>query len=1340
MQRFLVLLLCAAPLAAPLLRADTRDPLAANFQSPPAAARPKSLWFWMNGHVSQDGITRDLEAMQRVGIGGVLIFDGGPYHPPGPVGYLDPQWRSLMAHAVKEGRRLGIEIGMHNAPGWSSSGGPWVTPERSMQQLVWTEITVRGPEPVEVALPQPQTNHGYYRDALVLAFPALPGEDVPYEQALAKITSGSGRVIDRGVLNDGLLDTAVTVSPSETLLFEFLEPTEVQAVTVNSTVPNEELAVTGTSATQGRFPAVAIESSVDGKTFSPVCTVRSPGRHGIQAPGAKSFPAVCARYFRVVPASAGDLSEVVFHRARRIEDWPFKANFAYRVGQQVRMPAAGDRAGAIEPATVVDLTDQMDAHGRLRWTAPAGAWTVLRIGHTTTGRVNVSASTAGTGLETDKLSREATDFHFDHVIARVLAEAGPEAAQAFTGVSVDSYEAGMQNWTRTLPEEFRRRAGYDLRPFLPAMLGRVVGDTAVSERFLFDLRQVMADLMRENYYGRLAERCRERGLTLYVEGYGQGVFDELQLSGLPDVPMTEFWTRTPWAPNRTVKMVASAAHVYGKPIVAAEAFTGEERTSRWQEYPYALKVLGDDMLAAGVNQMVFHRFAHQPHPSAVPGMAMGPWGFFFERTNTWFFQSTGWVQYLARCQQMMQQGHYVADVLYFVGERPPNNSQFLMPALPAGFNYDQVTADVLLNRVSVQDGRLVLPNGASYRLLMLPPGLQAMTPELMRKLRDLVHAGAVVCGPKPEASPTLRGYPASNAEVRQIANELWASDGAARGRVLTCATVGDAIAAMALPSDFAYSSPRAEAELSWGHRRIGDAEVYFVANRERLPVDVTASFRVAGRQPEIWRPEDGARTEAALYVAEGARTEVPLHLDPAESVFVVFRRPAEPAPRRLMKDGETILDAGKPAVPQLPVVRDNFTMLVWAKPDIELRLMPTESSTGQLDETGKSYVIPAAEGDRLFGPGHAIAGLAVGRNGAYVVERASGKSPAVLVERRPIAGWTHFAVVYREGQARLYIDGRLAREGVSSGDTVHPGVGAPPPFADTVFHFTGLANVARASGLMLPPSQGRAFLFEGNLTRPELVAEALSDAAIAAIASRGLPAVAEPPPVELAKSGEVIEGRFWQSGRYELEDGRFAEVSVAAPLTLEGPWEVEFQAGRGAPERIAFPELRSWHRHAGAGIRHFSGTAAYTRALELPAGFLQPGKRVVLDLGRVEVVAEVRVNGRECGVAWKEPYRVDITEAAQAGANTLEIRVTNLWPNRLIGDEALPTENDFAAVGEQHGIRKLPEWYLQGEPKPAGGRVTFSTWQFFAKDEPLLESGLLGPVRVFNPVQQPFTR
>lgn len=1301
-----------------LATARGADPLRDEFLAPPAEAKPRTFWFWMNGNVSADGITRDLEALQRAGVGGVMAYDGSDYLPAGPAGYLQPAWRALMTHAIKEANRLGLDFGMHNGPGWSSSGGPWVTPERSMQQLVWTETTVTGGQRLELSLPQPHRNRGHYADALVVAFPAAPTETVRYEDELVSVRRSDGVKFDPVTLSDGRFDTSVAVTAGQSVLLEFKRPLTWHALTA-------------WPSGAGRFAAAEVAVSADGFSFTKLVDVGVPGRHGILAPATRSFPATAARFIRLTATRAGEWGDFVFHRTPRLADWVAKANFDYRVAGQLRLPATPEPG--IDPTRVIDLT----AHardGRLVWDAPPGAWTILRFGHTTTGKENVAASAAGRGLEVDKFNAAAIDFHFQQVVERIRSDAAAAGATGPQTLEVDSYEAGMQNWTAAFPAEFARRVGYELWRYAPALAGRAVGDMAISERFLFDFRRVQADLMAENYYGRLGELARAHGMRFYVEGYGPGNFDELRVSGLPDVPMTEFWTRTPWTPNRAVKMVTSAAHIYGKPLVAAEAFTGEFRTSRWLEYPYALKMLGDEMMAHGVNQFYFHRFAHQPHPDAVPGMAMGPYGFHFDRTNTWFDHARAWTAYLARTQQLLRHGVPVADVLYYTGERAPEAAQLIQPVLPPGYTYDLVNTDVLLHRLRVERGDYVLPEGGRYRLLVLPPDLQAMRPALVAKLAEFVAAGGAIVGPAPQFSPTLEGFPASEEQMRRAVAALWQNP-----RVLATASIAEALSRLSVPPDVAWTSRRPDTALAWQHRRLPDGELYFLSNKQRRTEEVAVSFRgVAGKQPEIWRPETGELTSAAVFRSTGDRTEVPLRFEPGEAVFVLFRHAAAAAAAELRRDDAPVLTSDLlPVTPASP--HTDFTMALWVKPDTNLRVMPKESVTGRIDEVGKFYAIPADPGDRRFGAGTATAGLAVGRNGIFVIERSSDASPAVLVHEAPISGWTHVAVVYRDGQPSLFVNGELARLGLKSGRRVHSGVGAPPPPLDYTLPFPALSSLARAANESLPPSRGQVFFHEGNVAALRDFDRALSGPEITALARTPLPEPTLPVVTAVDRTPQGVSALVWESGRYRLGSAPEVRATVARPQTLGGPWRVAFQAGRGAPDAIELPELISLHRHADPAIRHFSGLATYRRSFALPPEWLLPDRRVVLDLGRVEVTAAVRVNGQDVGIAWKEPYRLDVTPFVRPGENTVEIEVATLWANRLIGDEQLPAEADYGLRDEQgndpHGITRLPDWYRDGKPKPPGGRVTFTTWKFYERDEPLVESGLLGPVRLLNPVR-----
>ncbi len=1310
----------AALLLATFVTAMAADPLAAGFDRPPPEARPRTFWFWMNGNVTADGITRDLEAMKQAGVGGFFAYDGSTYLPAGPAGYLDAHWRSLMTHAIGEANRLGLDAGMQNGPGWSSSGGPWITPERSMQQLVWTETTLPGGGVVDIALDRPQANRDYYADALVIAFPSVPGEEARYEDDIVGLTRSDGTRQSPAVLSDGLASTAIEFTEGEPLVLEF----------------TRALGLYGASAwaaTGKRFATLRVEHSMDGVAYAPLASIANPPRQGIAGPSVRTFAApVTARYLRLTPSRAGWVGELVFHRAPRIDDWAAKANFDYRVAGQLRLSET-NHAG-IDPASVRDLS-AFFRDGRLRWDAPPGAWTILRVGHTTTGKENVAASAAGRGLECDKLDPAGIELHFETVIQRVLADAAAAGAGPLRSLEIDSYEAGMQNWTRDFPAEFERRAGYPIVHYVPALFGRVVGDSARSERFLHDFRRVQADMMAEYYYGRAQELAREHGLIFYVEGYGAGNFDELRVSGLPDVPMTEFWTRTPWTPNRPVKMVTSAAHVYGKTVVAAEAFTGEFRTSRWLEYPYALKILGDEMMAAGVNQFYFHRYAHQPHPDAVPGMTMGPYGSHLERTNTWYAQAGEWTGYLARTQQTLRNGTPVADVLYFTGDRAPDPSQMAMPVLPPGYTYDLVNADVLLNRVRIENGDYVLPEGGRYRLLVLPGNLEAISPELAKRLREFVEAGSTLVGPRPRFSSTLSGYPGSEGAMLVDVAATWQSP-----RVWSDVDIPTALTRAQVMPDFLFESPLPDTALAWHHRRLADGDLYFVSNRQRRVENVVASFRdMAGRQPEIWRADTGERYDAAIFGARAGRIDLPLRLEPGEAVFVLFRRPGQSSASELRKDGRAIVSAAPRQAAAASAPRDTFTMAVWVKPDTDLRVMPKESTTGRIDEVGKFYAIPADPGDARFGSGAATAGLAVGRNGIFVVERSWDDCPAVLVVERPVSGWTHVAVVYREGTPSLYVNGEWVRAGLRSGKKVFGGVGSPPPPVDYTLHFSGLDALARAAKQPAPPARGNVFYFEGNSTAALSFDRALDGAELRALVASGLPAPELPVVTDIARSARGGATMLaWEPGAYQFDAESAPRLATpSAPIVLDGPWRVSFQPGRGAPPEITLPALCSLHLHQDNGVRHFSGTATYQREMTVPPSWIAADRRVVLDLGRVEVLAEIVVNGRTLPVVWKEPYRADITEFVQVGENRLEVRVTNLWTNRLIGDEALPAEDEFGLRDEHgndpHGIVKLPDWYKEGREKPPGGRVTFATWNFYDAGDPLVESGLLGPVRLLNP-------
>lgn len=561
------------------------------------------------------------------------------------------------------------------------------------------------------------------------------------------------------------------------------------------------------------------------------------------------------------------------------------------------MVASADQAVPVNQ--VVDLTQLMRADGTLAWDVPNGEWTILRVGFVCNGRRNHPASKFGRGLEVDKLSATAMDYHFNQYVARLCRHLGSLAgavASGFNNILVDSYEVGSQNWTQGLEKIFESRMGYSPLPYLPVFAGRVVGSVDESERFLEDFRRVVADLFAENYAGRLAKLCHRHGLMLSLEPYGNCPSDNLQYGQDVDIPMGEFWSCAAFGDHfdfhGNARFPSYLAHVWGRRYAAAESFTaGPPKGGRWLTTPFSIKAQGDRVYCNGVNRIIYHRFVHQPWPENkyIPGMTMGRWGMHLDRTQTWWEYARPWFRYQARCQWMLQEGEFVADVLFFCGEQAPNQSGNIFGTggkskeemrLSDGYNWD-VCATKAFKKLKAVDGNIVAPSGIRYRLLVLPK-IDTMSVEILRKVEALVDAGAKVCGlEKPVRAPGLRGYPGEDGRVRNLADRLWAKG------VMSCSPL-EALKRLGVEPDFA--SGQNKPPPGWIHRRGNGADWYFVALNNVKEHVFEASFRQVGRQPEIWDAETGEMRDAEEWREEDGRTYVTLTFRPSGSAFVVFRR------------------------------------------------------------------------------------------------------------------------------------------------------------------------------------------------------------------------------------------------------------------------------------------------------------------------------------------------------------------------------------------------------------------------------------------------------------------
>lgn len=1193
----LMLLLCCSLLLASLAGAEDR--LALDFQKPPPAARPWVYWFWLNGNITSNGITADLEAMERVGISGVLIMEVDQGTPKGEAAFGGRQWRDLFQHVCAEAHRLGLEVNMNNDAGWCGSGGPWITPDLAMQKVVATETNVVGPRRFEAALAQPETVANYYRDIAVLAFPTPIGE--------ARI---------------------------------------------------------------------------------------------------EGLPAKAAFVPRQVPPQA---------------NWPSLPQ------EQI---VARDQ--------ILNLSAQMDSSGRLTWNVPKGNWTIQRLGHTPTGKDNHPAPQAGRGLESDKLSRKATDAAFAGLMGKIIADSKPLAGKPLVTTHIDSWETGSQNWTPRFRVEFQRLRGYDPLPLLPVMTGRVVGSLEVSERFLWDVRMTVSDLLITNYAGRFRELAHQNGMRLSIEAYDGNPCADMTYAGQADEPMAEFWS---WGFNTTFSCteMASAAHVYGQRILGAEAFTANDN-EKWLHHPASIKALGDWAFCEGINRFVFHRYALQPwtNPDRVPGMSMGPWGIHYERTQTWWEQSAAWHEYLARCQFMLRQGLFVADICFLVPEGSPMR---FSPTLPDGrsslperprYNFDGCPPDVLIHRMQVKDGKLVLPDGMSYRVLVLPQ-VETMSPTLLRRVKELAQAGATVLGPPPQKAPGLANYPDSDAEVQRLARELWGESSSTghrvgKGRVIWSESFRTP------PSEIGQGSPVKSAKWIW-HPEGSPAIAVLPGKRFfRRVVGLDAAREVVSAQLamtadngfEVW--VNGERTGAGEDANKLFRFDVARWLKPGTNLLAVaaFNAHEEPNPASLIgvlsvkfRDGGT-LDVNTDARWESAVTaperwRDDTGAAGWSAAmevgalGLEPFPVPEQNRppayvfpdfgaiTNVLAQMG---VLPDFEADPHLRYIHRRNGdtdiyFVSNRSndwiGASCSFRVTGKVPELW---NPRTGEIRQPLVYEERDGRTGLP--LWLEPAGSVFVVF----REPATDRTRAH--RIVAVTRER-LDILPNNGRT--------------------------------LHEPPAIELVGGlGGAMNLRATQPGRYELKTAagitRSATVRTLPPaMNLQGPWQVSFQPNRGAPERVAFDQLISWSQHSDAGVKYFSGSATYRISFDWASDKLSIPDRqsqFFLDLGRVEVIAEVKLNGKDLGILWKPPFQIEVTDALRSGENVLEVNVVNRWVNRMIGDEQLPEDSDRKPDGT---LKSWPQWVSEGQPSPTG-RQTFTSWRLWKKDAPLVESGLLGPVKL----------
>lgn len=1041
LKKKLVLGLLIGSCSAAFAQTTPVDSLKTSFQTPPLSAKPRVWWHWMSGNVTQEGITADLEWMKRVGIGGMQMFDIGglPKYVDKQLIWMTPEWKAALRHAASEADRLGLEMSMAASGGWSETAGPWVKPQQAMKRIAFSSTIVGAQGAVH--LPRPGNLYQFdgldrggwpdsvfYVDTRVVAF-RLPAGVTTMADAHPEV-----------------------IKDSFSIEYRFKKPFTAYGLEMDAYLPDGIL-----------------QYSADGKYWM-TCATKLKEHVEFQKITAMNW-----RILRTDDTSKPRRIELL--SIPRVWDWWDKAQYGGAMSHYDGAKPEFRPTPAMEGMTgVLDLTDKMQKDGTLAWHPTTGRWLVLRMGYTLTGATNHPATPEASGLEVDKLSYQHVHDYMTYYAGMVSDAVGPYWGKSFRNLLMDSWECGTENWSEDILTEFKTRRGYNPAPYLPVLAGYIVGSSDQSDRFLFDYRKTIAELVAYNHYKLASDFLKTQGMGLYAEAPGihiQTTADGLLSKGQVSVPMGEFWANDPTAPGADpmnvadIEEAASAAHIYGKGLVAAESFTGGKG---WNQAPYELKEYADWALAAGVNRFVVHTSVHQPFTDEhhKPGMTLYFFGQHYTRNSTWAEQSVVFNTYLARSSYLLQQGLNVADLAYYYGDGAPVVVPFWKNAqsVPAGYKRDWMNTDVLLNRLTFADGRLVLPDGMSYRVLVLPDWVNQISLPVARKLRDLVAAGAVIVAPKPLQTPGLSGYPQADDTLRALVQDLWADmDGQfvtehqyGKGKVIWGKDLKTVLDSQRIAPDFISNAPGLDNHVVWIHRKAGDTDIYFVSNLTGQPVDLQTRYRVTGRAPECWQAETGA-IKPAPFQMDDTTTTIPLHLDSYGSTFVVFD---------------------------------------------------------------------------------------------------------------------------------------------------------------------------------------------------------------AATAQKELPAPAHNPSVTVAQ--------------------------------LTGPWTIHFTPGWGAPDSVATDSLISWTVSPEPGVKYYSGTAAYTKDVNLT---VVPGSRYQLNLGEVHEVVEVYVNGRNMGTRLTPSYVFDITDALKQGANHLEIRVTNLWNNRLVGDA-------------QKGVTHKYTFTSSGRGSKA----------------PLMISGLLGPVTI----------
>lgn len=915
---------------------DSLEKLRADFLLPSTHYRPET-WFHLNGNnISKEGLTLDLEAIKYAGLQGIHLFNKSGQLYPGvdPIKILSPEWEDMIRHAADECKRLGLKFTMQNCPGWSMTGGPWVPVEEAQRELVETVYRVNAGSSFDKQLKLDEkylTEEYNYQDVQLLAFPTPEGDNLEVPVPI-NIESNNSAIpwteifnpnksldLKREILSESLKTykekgigngTWVKLKFDQKVMIRSIEMSPIREMLLNRDYPVVKM----------KLKVQAMENDA----LKDIAELQIPSANwtDTQYNVTLSIPETYANLFVITFIGEHHIApaNIQLSAKPRLHNHEVKAAKTLRSLEKEVMNEY-IKSAYIDPETIINLSGKMDKTGRLNWDAPDGDWTIVRFGHVNMRRQNKPAVPEATGWEASKLDKIAIENHLRNgMIGNLIKDGGPIGDGKLHGLLIDSWESFIPTWSmdsENLFNEFKQRRGYDMQMYLPATIGYIVKSPEVTTKFLRDLRQTMDDLFIENFFEHFATVAHEMGAQVYTEGAGGEVLpiDPMRYYGVSDIPMTEFWyPKPPSNQNEYAKPIlsaASATHLYNKPFLAAEACT--QLGVKWNEHPLSVKSLIDYNFTKGVNHLVFHTFSHTPQTDVYPGSSFGGnIGFPLVRQQTWWKHMPDWIDYLSRNQYMLQQGEYVADVLWYYGdhfERPP----FDVNDFPKGYRYDYLNEEILQEKLTAKDGKINVKDAGDYRIILLRDSKEMLL-STAEKLKELVLGGAVIVGDKPLDSPSLMDDENDVKTLTAISDALWDNTKSGvkqvgKGKVYWGTSIKEVLKAESIQPDVIVPK---DADIDWIHRQTEDADIYFVSTKSENPIDVSLSFRVDNAYPQFWDAFTGKQQDAMVWSKGNERINVAVSLDESGSAILVFPKGnKEPYATKVDLAGETILSSEK---------------------------------------------------------------------------------------------------------------------------------------------------------------------------------------------------------------------------------------------------------------------------------------------------------------------------------------------------------------------------------------------------------------------------------------------